>query len=102
MLMSVAVSDTLFRVAVALCAVAQLFILKAVFSPGPLPMGGPAEAGRAAGRLRPASRPLEMAWVVLPAVGLVFLFLWAWQLKHSAELASDADPVAVAFAEAAR
>ncbi len=102
MLMSVAVSDTLFWLAVALCAIAQLFILKAVFAPAPPPMGGPAEAGRAAGRLRPASRPLELAWVVLPAVGLLFLFLWAWQLKHPAALASDAGPVAVASNEAAR
>lgn len=100
--MSVAVSDTIFWLAVALCAVAQLFILKAVFSPAPLPMGGPAEAGRAAGRLRPASRPLELIWVVLPAVGLVFLFLWAWQLKHAASDArvSMASAVAVAVTAA--
>lgn len=96
MLMSVAVSDTLFWLAVALCSVAQLFILKAVFVPAPPPMGGPAEAGRAAGRLRPASRPLEMAWVVLPAVGLVLLFLWAWQLKHPDALVRAEGPVAVA------
>ncbi len=102
MLMSVAVSDTIFWVAVALCAVAQLFILKAVFAPAPLPMGGPAEAGREAGRLRPASRPLEMAWVVLPAAGLVFLFLWAWQLKHAEPLASTAAAVATLPSAAAQ
>lgn len=67
----------------AVCAVAQLFILRAVFAPeAPAPAGSPAEAGRAAGRLRRPSRPLEIAWAVLPAVGLVALFLWAWQRTH--------------------
>ncbi len=86
MLMSAAVLDLLFWGAVALCTIAQLFILKAVFMPGPLPTSGPAADGRAAGRLRPASRPLEMAWVVLPAIALVLVFLWAWQLRHPAPL----------------
>ncbi len=86
MLMSVAVYDTLFWVAVAACAVAQLFILKAVFFPAPPPIAGPAADGRAAGRLRPASRPLEMAWVVLPVVALVAVFVWAWQLRHPVDI----------------
>ncbi len=85
--MSLAGSDFIFWLAVALVAVAQLFILKAVLFPGALPVGGPAEAGRAAGRLRPASRPLEIAWVVLPAVILVWLFMWAWDLRHPEALA---------------
>ncbi len=75
--MSPAVSDTLFWLAVALCAVAQLFILKAVFVVIP-PAGGPA----ATGRLRPMSRPFEIAWVIIPALALAFLFYWAWQLRH--------------------
>lgn len=88
--MNSAVLDALFWTAVAACAVAQFFILRAVFAPeAPAPAGSPAEAGRAAGRLRRPSRPLEIAWAVLPAVGLVFLFLWAWQLQHP----SDATPV---------
>lgn len=82
MLMSVAVYDLLFWSAVALCVIAQLFILKAVFFPAPLPLDGPAADGRAAGRLRPASRPLEMAWVVLPAIGLALVFWWAWDMRH--------------------
>jgi len=84
MLMSVAVYDLLFWGAVALCVVAQLFILKAVFFPAPLPTEGPAADGRAAGRLRPASRPLEMAWVVLPAIGLALVFWWAWDTRQAA------------------
>jgi hypothetical protein len=87
--MSVAGSDAVFWVAVGLCAVAQFFILKAVLLPAAPPADGPAAAGRAAGRLRPASRPLEIAWVILPAVTLVWLMLWAWDLKHPAPLASE-------------
>jgi heme/copper-type cytochrome/quinol oxidase subunit 2 len=85
--MSPAVSDGIFWTAVIACAIAQVFILRAVFAPeAPAPAGSPAEAGRAAGRLRQPSRPLEIAWAVLPAVGLVLLFLWAWQLQHPTAL----------------
>jgi heme/copper-type cytochrome/quinol oxidase subunit 2 len=85
--MSPAVSDGIFWAGAVACAIAQLFILRAVFVPeAPAPAGSPAEAGRAAGRLRRPSRPLEIAWAVLPAVGLVLLFLWAWQLQHPTAL----------------
>ncbi len=90
MLMSVAVHDLLFWGAVALCSVAQLFILKAVFFPAPVPVDGPAADGRAAGRLRPASRPLEMAWVILPAIGLAMVFWWAWNTRHPESLRGGA------------
>ncbi len=96
--MSAAVHDLLFWAGVALCAVAQLFILKAVFFPGPLPVDGPAADGRAAGRLRPASRPLEMAWVVLPAIGLAFVFAWAWQLRHPSAFGRDSGGASVSVA----
>jgi hypothetical protein len=86
--MSVVVHDLLFWVAVGLCTLAQLFILKAVFLPGEPPAEGPAADGRAAGRLRPPSRPLEMAWVVLPAIALVFVFMWAWSLRHPTGLSA--------------
>jgi heme/copper-type cytochrome/quinol oxidase subunit 2 len=92
--MNTAVLDALFWTAVALCAVAQFFSLRAVFAPeAPAPVGSPAEAGRAAGRLRRPSRPLEIAWAVLPAVGLVLLFVWAWQLQHP----SSTNPVIRSF-----
>jgi hypothetical protein len=78
-------SDGLFWLTVVLCAIAQFFIVRAVLMPEPPPpAGSPAETGRAAGRLRSPSRPLEVAWAVLPAVGLVLLFAWAWELKHPA------------------
>jgi heme/copper-type cytochrome/quinol oxidase subunit 2 len=81
--MNAAARDALFWMALAACAVAQFFILRAVFAPeAPAPVGSPAEAGRAAGRLRRPSRPLEIAWAVLPAVALVVLFAWAWQFQH--------------------
>jgi heme/copper-type cytochrome/quinol oxidase subunit 2 len=84
--MNTAVLDALFWIALAACAVAQFFILRAVFAPeAPAPVGSPAEAGRAAGRLRRPSRPLEIAWAVLPAVGLVVLLAWAWQMQHPSE-----------------
>jgi hypothetical protein len=88
--MNPAVLDALFWAAVGVCAVAQGFILRAAFAPeAPAPAGSPAEAGRAAGRLRRPSRPLEIGWAVLPAIALVLLFLWAWQLQHP----SAASPV---------
>jgi hypothetical protein len=77
--------DRLFWLAVVVCVIAQFFILRAVLLPEPAPpAGSPAETGRAAGRLRSPSRPLEIAWAVLPAVGLVLLFAWAWELRHPA------------------
>lgn len=82
MLMTSGLSTTVFWMAVALCALAQLFILKAVLFPAAPPADGPAADGRAAGRLQPASRPMEIAWVILPAIGLAVMFIWAWQLKH--------------------
>lgn len=82
-----AVTDGLFWLAVVLCAIAQFFIVRAVLMPEPPPpAGSPAETGRAAGRLRSPSRPLEVAWAVLPAIGLIALFAWAWELKHPAAL----------------
>lgn len=96
MLMSFAGIDAVFWLAVVLCTVAQLFILKAVLFPGPVPAEGPAADGRAAGRLLPASRPLEIAWAVLPAIALVWMFVWAWQLRHPAELAPSAMSATVA------
>lgn len=86
MLMSFAGTDVVFWLAVVLCAIAQLFILKAVLFPGPVPAMGPAAEGRAAGRLLPASRPLEIAWAVLPAIALVWMFVWAWQLRHPPDI----------------
>lgn len=92
--MNTAVLDALFWIATAACVVAQFFILRAVFAPeSPAPVGSPAEAGRAAGRLRAPSRPLEIAWAILPAVGLGLVLWWAWQLQHP----SASNPVIRSF-----
>jgi hypothetical protein len=99
--MSDAVSDGLFWLAVAMCAIAQCFILRAVLLPEPPPpAGSPAAAGRAAGRLRSPSRPLEVAWALLPAIGLALLFAWAWRLRHPVVADGTHPPAARAEAPA--
>jgi hypothetical protein len=80
--MSSVVRDVLFWGAVATCAIAQVFIVRAALvGPAPAPEGSPAAEGRAAGRLRAPSRPLEVFWAVVPGVALAALAVWAWEYR---------------------
>lgn len=74
--MSPTFSELLFFGGVALCLVAQLFIIRAVFRPGT-----PRFTETGERPMRAPSRPMEIAWAVLPGVALVFLFVWAWDLR---------------------
>lgn len=62
----------LFWLAAAACAMAQLFILRAVIRQPP---------GAAVSASVPAPRrTAEIVWVLLPMVGLVAAFVGAWRL----------------------
>lgn len=62
------ISELVFWLAAALCAVAQTAVVRAAL------------AGRTPGTtLTMASRIRELFWVVLPAVFLLFVLVWTWQ-----------------------
>ncbi|MEI6739250.1 MAG: hypothetical protein WCK74_02970 [Gemmatimonadaceae bacterium] len=72
------VADMLFWAAVVACALAQLFIVRAVWRvlpPVPAPDGADAQV--------PAPRRAqEMAWALLPALLMALLFVGAWRQMH--------------------
>lgn len=84
--MSTQLSDAIFWIAVAACAIAQIFILRAVFRVTP--------AGVAAGSANTSTpdgervsvpsphRLTEIVWVVLPIVLLALVFVLAWRVMH--------------------
>ena len=100
--MSTRLIDALFWVVVVACAIAQLFILRAVFriSPRSAPTGSRAPAGGAKASGVPdlkeqfneqfkgqydvpaPHRATELVWVVLPVLLLVLAFVGAWQAMH--------------------
>jgi len=66
--LSSSVSDLLFFLAVLICAIAQVAVVRAAL------------AGRTPGAsTSPRAQVREFFWVALPAVLLVFVFLWTWQ-----------------------
>ena len=69
-----ALSDAIFWVAVACCAVAELFILRSAFAAHPAP--------GADGALPRVRRPVEVLWAVLPAVGLALVLAATWRALH--------------------
>lgn len=114
--MSTRLIDALFWVAVVACAVAQLFILRAVFRISPrLPASnaGNSASGNslaATNGVASTSDPLaangkepyteqynvptphratELLWVMLPVVLLVLAFVGAWQVMHPTSLLPD-------------
>ncbi|HWJ21516.1 MAG TPA: hypothetical protein VNS52_04100 [Gemmatimonadaceae bacterium] len=68
-------SDALFWIAAALCAFAQVAILRsALFT-----RGMPAAPGST---LPPLRRAVEVAWAVLPAIALAALLVFTWRAMH--------------------
>lgn len=87
--MSAAILDLLFWLAVLACAVAQFFIIRAVFKPAPIfgtQAVGDESAAIPRGNLPAAPRWLEVVWAVLPAFFLALAFAMAWQLMHPTQL----------------
>jgi heme/copper-type cytochrome/quinol oxidase subunit 2 len=69
--------DAVFWIAVGCCAIAQSAILYSVLRVSPV---------RRSSQASPASRPLsssnrviEIAWAVIPGVGLAFVLLYTWR-----------------------
>ncbi|MEP6692607.1 MAG: hypothetical protein ABJD07_15730 [Gemmatimonadaceae bacterium] len=76
-------SETLFWVAVACCAIAQTFIVRSALKPNradvqdgvPLP-----------------SRPSEIAWTIVPGIVLVVVFVLTWRAMHEQATAGEHRP----------
>ncbi len=75
--MSPALLDALFWVAVVCCAVAQLFIMRAVFRV--LPPRAPSPDAPA---VPMPHRLQEIGWAILPAFLLAAAFIGAWRAMH--------------------
>lgn len=74
--MRFSLADSLFWVAVAVCLVAQLAIVRSVASMRPADL-----------RSAPTSRwrsAAEVVWVVLPAIGLAVVLWLTWRAMHPA------------------
>jgi heme/copper-type cytochrome/quinol oxidase subunit 2 len=65
------IATTIFWVAVILCVIAHRFILRSAFAAG--------ATVTHSHELPPIRRAAEVLWVVMPAVGLVFLFVATWR-----------------------
>jgi heme/copper-type cytochrome/quinol oxidase subunit 2 len=78
------VYDAIFWVAVASCAVAQIFILRAVFRVTPASVSGStASAPEGENVSVPTPHRLtEIVWVVLPVALLALAFVGAWRTMH--------------------
>lgn len=73
LVMSNAFADAVFWVAVAICTVAQVAILRSIFNTAP--QGAPA-ATPGAPRVH---RAMEIVWAILPAVALAGVLLFTWR-----------------------
>ena len=86
------ISELFFWLATALCAVAQVAVVRAAL------------AGRTPGAsLSPVSKARELFWVVLPAALLALLLVWTWRSlpgrAATGNASSNAPPRATVAAE---
>ena len=96
LVMSNALADAIFWVAVASCTIAQVAILRSIFNTAP--QGAPAAVPRAS-RIH---RAMEIVWAILPAIALAGVLALTWQAMHHARRAEAAAPAhAVGGAHAA-
>ena len=80
--MSPALNSSLFWIAAACCAIAQVALIVSAIR---APMTGSTESAS----MRMPSRASEIAWTVVPAVGLAVLLVFTWRETHRA---AAADP----------
>ena len=84
--------STLFWVSAACCVVAELVLLRSLL------FGRAREAERQAAKGAPASvpqtrRPVEIAWAILPAIGLMFVLYLTWRAVDAPQpSAADVTP----------
>ncbi len=72
----------IFWMAVACCAIAQIALIVSAIR---APMSGSAQAAS----VRMPGRASEIAWTVIPAIGLAVLLVFTWRATHRA---ATADP----------
>ena len=67
-------AEVIFWLAAAACAVAQLAILRAVFSPR--------QDAETVATIPRSPRGVEILWAVIPAIGLTVLLAATWRAIH--------------------
>ena len=87
--MSQALSEAIFWIAAALCAVAQVAIVRSALA---------THAPDATGHVPPSRRSLEVLWAIVPAVGLALVLLQTWRAMHPAASSPTAHVTASATA----
>jgi heme/copper-type cytochrome/quinol oxidase subunit 2 len=83
--MSPAIGAAIFWVAAACCAIAQIAL---IWSAIRAPMSGSTESAS----MRMPSRASEVAWTVIPAIGLAVLLVFSWRAVARHERLSSRDP----------
>ena len=73
--MPLSFADAIFWIAVALCAVAEVAIVRSAFASRPAPTAEHVPAAR---------RPVEALWAIVPAIALVVVLLATWRAIHPA------------------
>ena len=73
--MSRSLADAAFWLAVVLCAVAQLLILRSALVARPAPVDR---------QVPEARRPVEVLWAVVPAIALALVLYFTWRAMHPA------------------
>ena len=72
---SPAVNSALFWISAAVCAVAQLALIVSAIR---APMAGSPESAA----MRMPRRASEIAWTIVPAIGLAVLLVFTWRATH--------------------
>ncbi len=81
LVMSNALADAIFWIAVASCTIAQVAILRSIFNRAP--QGAPA-AAPGAPRIH---RAMEIVWAIVPAVALAGVLLLTWRaMQHARQV----------------
>ena len=84
--MSLSFASAIFWVAVALCAVAEVAIVRGTL------VTRPSSANGGAARAR---RPLEVVWALVPALGLALVLGQTWRAIRAPAAGPDTAPAAV-------
>ena len=83
------IAMTIFWVAVVLCVIAHRYILRSAFAAG--------AAVEHSHTLPPTRKAVELTWVLLPAIALVFLLIATWraiEARHSSPASAVAEVTA--------
>jgi heme/copper-type cytochrome/quinol oxidase subunit 2 len=78
--------DILFWIAVVCCVIAQVAIARST-------LGAPARGGELRPGIPRPRRSIEIAWTVLPAVGLALALVMTWRAIHRPAVTDDRPPV---------